>query len=457
MNRLKWLKEQIAERQETIKTKRSELSNLAKSLENERRTRTAEEVTKWEALESEIEAVEGEVRSLEAEVVSLGKIASEDQKREALKVDASVGASKMESKEARNQELAKVIIGVSTRNSEIIKSASQNLIEGGHYGEQRSFNSIVDSKGGILLPTSVASEIIEIEKEFGFIPRFARSYGNILSGDLKVPNSLSKLSFTGVSEGGTITGTSVNLGGIQLKAHKWAGVTSWTNEIGDQAGAQLVSLLLRQIAEGLANVKDTTFLKGNGTSTYNNIKGLETLAGTAGAPYVRLATAAAGNTSYATLDPEDYLNAINEVAPGARKSGMYVFHPNMEVFLRQLKDGNGRFVYAMPNDATRNAPTLWGYPVFYTEAANFATGTHAVYGYFVNPSYIAYADGRTLSIQELREATVKNENGDDVNLAMTDSSALRFTAMFDIKPNSATVLDGANAKGGFVVLRTNNA
>jgi hypothetical protein len=67
---------------------------------------------------------------------------------------------------------------------------------------------------------------------------------------------------------------------------------------------------------------------------------------------------------------------------------------------------------------------------------------------------LAYADGRSLRVKELTEGNVKQSNGTEISLAQTDSSALRFTAMFDIKPSNAVVSDAGTTKGSFVVLKT---
>jgi HK97 family phage major capsid protein len=435
MDRLKWLNEGIG-------AKRSKLAEISNKVDTEQRARTPEEVTEWESLESEIRNLEAELASRKANPVK------EERKIEAVKSTASVGASGMESKEARNIELFKVI---SAKDDLQRNSALQNLKDGGHY-EQRDFQTLIDGKGGVFLPTAVSSEIFNLEKQYGVVPRLARSFGNILSGDLKVPSVLSKISFTGTQEGAAIAGTSFNLGGIELKAHKWAGITSWTNEIGDQAGAILIPLLQNQIAEGLAFVKDDTFLKGTGTGAYNGIKGLEALAGNVN--YVRTATAASGNNSYATLDYDDFVIGTLQAAPAARRRGVFVFHPNLLPTLMLLKDVAGNYVFQPMKNADEGFSRLGGYPVYFTEAATFDSGSNKVYGYFFDPGMLAYADGRSLRVKELTEGNVKQSNGTEISLAQTDSSALRFTAMFDIKPSNAVVDDAGTTKGSFVVLKT---
>jgi len=413
--------------------------------------RTAEERTEWDSLQTKRKEYIDMMGILEVQEKDQAKRAAEAKPFET--PAPTVGKSKMESKEARNIELGKLIVGFTSQNGEQIEQARTNLIEGGHY-EKRDMVTLIDPKGGLLIPTSVSNEITELEKEYGFVSKYGRSFGNILSGSLKLPNVLSKMSFSAVTETGSITGKTITMGGIELKANKFAGTIIWSNEIGDQLGSVLVPLIQRQVAEGLAAKKDELFLKGDGTSADHNIKGLEALTGNF--DYVRTSTAASGNNTYATLDAEDYLNAMLNVAPASRKRAMYVFHPNMEIYIRQIKDGNGQFVFAMPADRNGGVPTLWGYPVAFTEEASFASGASAVYGYIVDPNLVAYADGRALSLKQLDQATLSDSAGNSVNLAATDQQALRFTAMFDVKANTATVDDAGTTKGGFSVLKTNS-
>ncbi len=420
----------------------------------EKRDLKADELTRMKAIESEIESIDEQLRALKAGEKRKAEAALlEEQRKQVTTTDAKVGTSGLETVQARNNNLALLFSAASKRNTKGVEDAQAKLKEGGHY---RDFNTMVDTQGGIFVPTSVSREIVELEKKTGFIAAHAKSFGNIMNGSLKLPSVLGKIEMYGVSEGAEIAGTTATIGGIELKANKWGGITFWTKEIGDEAGAVLIPMLQRQIAESNAYKKDFVFLRGDGTSTYNNIKGLETMAAAGTFNYVRTFSPTADEDTYSELTAATFLEGINDLAPGARKGGYYVFHPNMELYVRLLQSTSGNYAYATPRDASKDAPTLFGYPVFYTEAATFDPGADKVFGYFVNPDYISYADGRSVTIDMLDQATVKDASGNSVNLALTNSKGLRFTTMWDIKPSNAVVSDAGTTKGAFVVLKTHS-
>ena len=201
----------------------------------------------------------------------------------------------------------------------MVEEARKNLAEGGHYddilgdAEKRGFETLTDPKGGILMPSSVASEIMDIAQKFGVIPQYARNLGMIGQGELKVPQIFGRPTFYAVNEKSAIQGSGFTLGGISLRAHKWGTIIDWTNEFSDEEGARFMPIIMEKLAEAYAYVQDNTFINGDGTSAYNGIKGLLELVGTVN--YVRQATAASGNNSLATLDAEDFLLPQQNVTP----------------------------------------------------------------------------------------------------------------------------------------------
>jgi len=450
MNRLK-------EVRELIENHNKRLDEISDACDKESRAWKDEEKTEVAKISGEIDELVEERKLLEKEEKRKEERAKEEfSKKEEIEAaekrnkETKVTGDNLKTKEARNAKTFSLIQSVVTGDYDRAKEARNSLIDGGHL-EKRSFGTLTDAKGGILVPSTIASDIWDIEQEYGFIPQHAFNFGNIGQSDLIVPNVLGRPSFSAVNQGSAISGSGFNLGGIALKALKWGAIIDWTNEVDESVGARLMPIIMKKIAEALAYTKDDAFINGDGTSAYNNIKGLEGLTGTVN--YVRTATAPSGNISFATLDADDFQLPIANVTPGARAGGRYLMHPNMILTLQKLKDSQGAYIYGKPSEM---APvgTLFGYPISLSEAFPIADGVTKSVCAFVNPSHIAYANGRDLRAEQLKEATITNENGDSVNLATTDAQALRWTSIFDVKMDNNTRSTAGTAQGAFSVLRT---
>lgn len=441
---------------------------------------TADEETRWEAIKKEISDKNKSIKRSEEKIEMQKEIAlNESIKKQSVKDLVDSGAAgDTETKEEKEERKAKVTNDNKKtkeyRNAKtftLIQSqiagdvqkrqeAQLALAEGGHYDgvlegktieERGGFSTLLDPKGGVLVPTTISSEIMDIMQNYGVVPRLSLNLGDISQNSLKIPQVLGRPAFTAVTQGGAITGSGFNLGGIELKALKWGAIIDWTNEVDESVGARLMPIIMDKLAEGYAFVQDNAFFNGDGTSTYNAIKGLEGLTGTVN--YVRTATAASGNVSFATLDPDDFILPQENVAPGARAGCVYVMHPNLIFTLRKLKDTQGKYIYGDPSEVTP-AGTLWGFPIETSEAFAFTDGTTKTVCAFYNPRYLAYATGRSLTAVQLKEGTITNEDSTSVNLATQDSTALRVTGLFDLVMSSVTRTTGSTAQGAFSVLRT---
>ena len=452
---------------DAIPAKEHTLGELRSKIEKEARARTAEETQTSKTLISELTDMRAELVELQAEETRKALLVGTPAKPTAQDLTAEERAkapaievtnSHKKTEEFRNVQTFKMLQASVTGNMYALDESRKELAEGGHFddqlkgknGEKRTFNTLVDTDGGILLPTTISGKIMDIVQEYGIIPSLATSFGNIDQGSLKIPQILGRAAFSAVGQGGAISTSGFSLGAIELKALKWGSIIPWTNEITDSVASTLMPIIMDKVAEGFAFSQDDTFFNGDGTSAYNSIKGLETLTGAV--PYVRTATAPTGNVSFATLDADDFLLPQEQVAPGARSGCFYVVHPNMLFTLRKLKDGDGRYIYGDPS-AVSPIGSLWGYPIRTSEAFPITDGVSKTVAAFFNPKYVAYASGRAMSVKELTEGSVMVD-GVLTSLAMTDSKALRFTSLFDIVLSSVTRSTAGTAQGAFSILRT---
>lgn len=441
-----------------------DMDKLLSKADSESRNFTAEEDAEFEKLEKRSEELKSEISKLEKREQIQKDIAVEREKAAAEKrsVEAHVTESPkievtnnhLKTKEARNAKTFSLIQGSIMGDADRVKEASKALRDGGHYDdlkEERAFQTLTDGKGGIFVPTTVSNDIFDIAQTYGVIPQYAKNLGNIIQNEVKVPQVLGRPTFTAVGQRAAISGSGFNFGGISLKALKWGTIIDWTNEVDESVGAKIMPVLFEKVAEAVAYLLDDTFFNGDGTSSYNNIKGIDALDGTVN--HVRQTTAATGNVSFATLDAEDFNSAIYDVTPGARSGSIFVFHPNMLEHLHNLKDGQGAYIYGKPSEIMP-VGSLYGYRIATSEAFPFTDGTSKTCAAFFNPNYVAYATGRALTATRLTEATVTDEDGNSLNLATMDAQAIRWTMLMDMAFSSVTRTTAGTAQGAFAVLRT---
>ena len=343
--------------------------------------------------------------------------------------------------------------GVVSKNDYLIKEAQRSLVDGGHLPEMREggFNTYQDSNGGIFVPTLISDKIFEMEQTYGVIPQFAQQFP-ITNHRLKIPSVLGRPSFFAVNEKSVIPGTGLTFGGIELDLLKWACIVDWTNEAGSETGGKILPILMRKMAEASAELKDNAAFNGDGTSTYHNLKGFVTLANE-GVDYVSKTVATTGNTSFASLTAGDFLDLKYGVSPSVRTRGIYVMHPDMEKTLLNLEDSQGQYIYGGPA-GNGGVPTLWGRPLYFSEAFPIADGVNKPAALFFDPSYFAYGNGAQMGVTRLSEAVITDESGNTINLATQDASALRFTQYFDFQASNVTTTTNGVAQGAFGVLFT---
>jgi HK97 family phage major capsid protein len=181
---------------------------------------------------------------------------------------------------------------------------------------------------------------------------------------------------TAVTEG-AITGSNVT-----ATINKMLGWIQVSRELIEDSEIDLVGHLLRKFANATAYRLDWACLQADGgaDSTDGSFTGLFGGSGTA-------SVAVSGNVSVATLDFEDWLNAMlaADAAVLSRPTTCWIIHPQMLVRALAIKDGNGRpiFLPAIDAPAPGAIGSILGYPVKLAHAANATDGVSkriAVFG-----------------------------------------------------------------------------
>lgn len=335
-----------------------------------------------------------------------------------------------------------------------ITEAQEKLAAAGHYrAAADGYNTLVDTDGGIFLPTTVSDEVFDLARQYGVFTRYANRFPTG-GGRLKIPNIMGDLTFSAVNETSDILVDEFQFKGLELDDLKWGLFLPWSNEIEGLRGAQLVSIFISKLAEAYAKLVDNVAINGNGTSTFHNIKGLIAMGGNAQYPWVRKSAAASSNNTFAKVTAADWNNARKDVAPSLISTGFYVAHPHRQIeLLNELTKGDGanpiKWVTFVGDQMF-----VHGRPIYFTESFPNTDGSNVPYAAYVDGRYVAVADAGGFVTELFSEATIKTKSGGTINLASQDMKALRVKAFMDMEFGNATVTDGGVQRGAFTVLYT---
>ena len=379
--------------------------------------------------------------------------------------EITAGGNKAESNEARDEFTANIYRAVlapkldAVSRQKMLEDSVVKLAEGGHYKGFKfknavdAFSTLTDDKGGIFLPTTISNEIMSIALEYGVFPAQSMRMPLQVGSSVKIPNYTGSFTFYAVNEGSEVASSTTSFKGIQLKDNKWMCIVPWTNELDAAAASKLVPIINLKLGEGWAGTIDQAVINGDGTSTYWNKVGFISRAASATYPEVITATAATGHNTYAEIDDVDLTNGSLSVAPGIRQRGVYVFHPDWDVRLAQIKDLNGVPIYRSGGLIAKNGNQWFinGRPVYFTEKMPNTDGASKNYGLFYVPSYLAFGEAGAFMAEQLTEASILASDGATrIYLGSQDMRALRVKGFFDFEFSPLV----SDSLGAFAVLET---
>jgi len=310
------------------------------------------------------------------------------------------------------------------------------------------YSTLVDADGAHLLPTEVVQEIEEIAEQVGVILGLSTSF-NQLAGTLTVSGASgadSKMSF--VAEGGEITSRIRSFRAIDLNPKKVADIIPWSYELQIEIAPQILSDIQRVMGRAYGKAQDDAALFGDGTASYNSIDGLAS-SNRAVSTYT-IPGGTNDGTEFTHFQPDDLTDAQNNLAAGVRDNLTAVFHPDMKLVFKTLKDDNGSYVYDYQENP-EGIDTVEGIPVVYTEvfpsnSTSAANQADSIFGAIGNWNYMKFGMGQGMTTEEARQGVVKDaDTGDNINLFTQDLRALKYRAFFDLD---------LNFEGAFTLIKT---
>ena len=347
--------------------------------------RIAEIMARLAAINEELETATGDaLTALEAEARSLtdelNGIRNEEQRRQQLRNQIAQGAGNpvtVATPAARNPE--------NQEEQELRSFAGfiRGTVAQMRAGEQ-NFNM---NNNGALLPTSIANRIIESVRDMCPILAGADVYH--VSGTLKIPvygkaNGTHDIAVGYGSDFTELTAdagafTSVDLTGYLIGALSLIGRSLLNN-----ADVDLVSFVVRKMAEAISVFAEKELLTGTGTSENHCTGALSTSN-----------TMKAGSIS--AISADNLIDLQAKVKQAFQRNAVWTMHPNTWSAIKKLKDGNNR--YLVQDDITGEFPfRLLGKPVHLSDNMPvIASGAKA----------ILYGDYSGLSVNIRENMTVE--------------------------------------------------
>lgn len=310
-----------------------------------------------------------------------------------------------------------------------------------HGVEARALNEGSNSAGGALVPEEFASEVIRLTEEYGTFASSGVESMNMTRDTMVIPKRLTGTSAYFIGEGSAITESEPTYGNVNLVAKKLAVSCRMSSEIVEDALVSMADQVTMEFATSIAYKQDLCGWVGDGTSTYGGMRGLVNKIND-GTHTAAVHTAASGNTSFETLDIDDFLGVLGKLPIYARAGARWFVSPaGYAASIQRLKYAAGG---ATVEDLGRGIVDQWlGYPVQVVHVMNSTLGADAsqVKVLFGNLGMSSiYARRRDFSVRLF-----------DQVYATTDQLLLQGTARFDINHHS---LGDTSTAGPVIALKT---
>ena len=221
-----------------------------------------------------------------------------------------------------------------------------------------------NSAGGYLIPEEMEQSIINLRETRGVFRQYARTVP--MASDVKnIPRRTGGLTGYWTTDNAQITESQPSYDNVQLVAKKLGAICLYSSEVAEDAVITMADELATEIAYIFAIEEDQAGFLGDGTSTYGGITGLvNTIA--AGSTD----TAATGNTSFATLDLDDFEAMLGNLPefPGIDPA-WYISKAGWAASMLRLQAAAGGNTVATLGAGPQSQEFL-GYPVRFVQVMN---------------------------------------------------------------------------------------
>lgn len=224
--------------------------------------------------------------------------------------------------------------------------------------ELRTLSGLSDGVGGILVPDDIANEILHFAYQTGTI-RGATTVRTTGRDAVSLP-SMGKVAIAWGNSNVAVAPQTPETGARRIEIHRASGLILASNDMLEDAGADVVADITMQFAMALGEAEDVKFCQGTGV---NEPKGILGDAGIL-ARFTKTGVAAALTDS--THNCIDALITALHSLKSYRPRASFVMNSLTEGLVRAVKDANGQYLWQPPVVAGSPA-TLLGRPCLITE------------------------------------------------------------------------------------------
>ncbi len=256
----------------------------------------------------------------------------------------------------------------------------------GTYTEERADANLTFTNNGAVIPTSIATKIIDKVKDICPIFKMADTYN--VGGTLTIPKydeSTQKITMAYASEFTELESTSGKFASIELSGFLAGALTKVSKQLINNSNFDILSYVVRKMAEAIVTWIEKELLIG----TVNKIEGLS------GATQIVTTAATAAITSDELIDLQE------EIPDMYQPTSIWIMNRATRKMIRKLKDADGN--YLLNKDVTaRWGYTLLGSDVYCSDQMpKIAAGKTAIY--YGDMSGLALKISESPTIEILRE------------------------------------------------------
>ena len=246
-----------------------------------------------------------------------------------------------------------------------------------------------DSEGGYLVPDEYEHTLIESLEEENIFRRFAHII-RTSSGDRKIPIVVSKGTASWIDEEAAYPESDDAFGQTSISAYKLATMIKVSDELLHDSVFDVASYIAREFARRIGAAEEEAFFTGNGTGKPTGL--LNTTGGAQVGVTAKSATA---------LTFDEVMDLFYSLRAPYRRSAVFLTNDATMKALRQLKNGNGDYIW-QPSVTAGTPDTILNRPVYTsTFMPTIAAGAKVMVFGDMNYYWIADREGR--KFQRLNE------------------------------------------------------
>lgn len=289
-----------------------------------------------------------------------------------------------------------------------------------------ALNTLTPGAGGVLVPTNMAREVIELWRPQSVVRRLGARSLPLTNGNITLPRLKGGAVVGYIGSDTDIPTTGQTFDNLKLSAKKLTGLVPISNDLLAYSGTSpnVDKLVVDDLTGAMSSREDKAFIRDDGS--LDTPKGLLAWALSG----FKIAASDGATIQKVETDLNKLILCLEAVNANMGAPG-WIMSPRTFRFLEGMRDGNGNKVYPEMKDGN-----LKGYPIGKTTQVpnNLGAGSNQSEIYFVDFNDCFIGEDETLLIDYSKEATYKDEGGNVVSAFQRDQTLVRVIAKHDFGP-----------------------